>query len=115
MSELPRISDALFNGFVDGRLPARGDREIAIALETDPAAAARAATWRRQSEALRTAFAPIADEPLPLSLILKVRASLPESRRGRTVLWPARPARSAWRRTSRSRSGRHILTRFQCP
>jgi anti-sigma factor RsiW len=80
------LSDALFNGFVDGRLGARADREVSMALEGDKAGAARAAAWRRQSEALRTAFAPIADEPLPLSLVLKLRAASPHRVWSRTAL-----------------------------
>jgi anti-sigma factor RsiW len=80
------LSDALFNGFVDGRLGVRADREVSLALEADKAGATRAAAWRRQSEALRTAFAPIADEPLPLSLILKLRAAAPERHWNRTAL-----------------------------
>ena len=75
-----QITDATFHAFVDGRLSARADREVATALETDHASAARAATWRRQSEALRAAFDPVAEEPLPLAIILKVRDSLPERR-----------------------------------
>jgi anti-sigma factor RsiW len=82
----PPLSDALFNGFVDGRLGARADREVSMALEGDKTDAARAAAWRRQSEALRTAFTPIADEPLPLSLILKLRAAKPHRAWSRTAI-----------------------------
>jgi anti-sigma factor RsiW len=82
----PPLSDALFNGFVDGRLGARADREVSMTLESDKAGAGRAAAWRRQSEALRTAFAPIADEPLPLSLILKLRAAQPHRAWSRTAI-----------------------------
>jgi anti-sigma factor RsiW len=80
MTSPGRIADTTFNAYVDGRLAGRAERDVALALEKDPAGAARAAAWRRQGEALRAAFGPIADEPLPLSIILKVRASSPEGR-----------------------------------
>src|SRR3954466_15922999 len=76
----PRIPDATFNAYVDGRLNARAEREIKAVLDKDAAGAARAATWRRQSEALRAAFNLVADEPLPLSIMLKLRAAAPKSR-----------------------------------
>jgi anti-sigma factor RsiW len=82
----PPLSDALFNGFIDARLGTRADREVSMALESDKAGAARAAAWRRQSEALRAAFTPIADEPLPLSLILKLRAATPHRAWSRTAV-----------------------------
>jgi anti-sigma factor RsiW len=81
----PRLTDQTLNAYVDGQLPARAEREVALALEKDAAAAARVAAWRRQGDALRAALTPIADEPLPLSLILKVRASLPERSWTRTA------------------------------
>jgi anti-sigma factor RsiW len=74
----PRLTDQILNAYVDGQLSARAERDVALALEKDAIAAARVAAWRRQGDALRAALTPIADEPLPLSLILKVRASLPE-------------------------------------
>jgi anti-sigma factor RsiW len=74
----PRLTDQTLNAYVDGQLSGRAERDVALALEKDAAAAARVAAWRRQGDALRAALTPIADEPLPLSLILKVRASLPE-------------------------------------
>jgi anti-sigma factor RsiW len=77
MSGTSPVTDAQLNAFIDGQLPPRVEHAITLALEKDPVAAARAAMWRRQSGALKAAFAPIAEEPLPLSLILKVRASLP--------------------------------------
>ena len=71
------------------------------ALEKDPGGAARVAAWRRQSEALRAALSPIADEPLPLSIVLKVRACVPDGPGNAVVIgvvWgssPASPADSA--------------------
>jgi anti-sigma factor RsiW len=78
VSNPPRLTDQTLNAYLDGQLSARAERDVALALEKDAAAAARVAAWRRQGDALRAALTPIADEPLPLSLILKVRTSLPE-------------------------------------
>lgn len=72
---MARIPDQAFNAYVDGRLGVKAERDIKEALDKDPAGSARVASWRRQSEALRAALAPIADEPLPLSIVLKVRAA----------------------------------------
>jgi len=76
----PRIPDATFNAYVDGRLNARAERETKAILDKDPAGSARAANWRRQAESLRAALNPVADEPLPLSILLKLRASTAKSR-----------------------------------
>jgi anti-sigma factor RsiW len=78
MTTLSRISDAAFNAFVDGRLSGKAERDVVAALEGDPASAARAAAWRRHGDALRAAYGPLADEPLPLSMLLKLRASFPD-------------------------------------
>jgi anti-sigma factor RsiW len=73
-----RIPDQVFNAYVDGRLGVKAERDVMHALEKDAAGAARVAAWRRQSDALRAALSPIADEPLPLSIVLKIRASVPD-------------------------------------
>jgi anti-sigma factor RsiW len=78
MSLSPKISDTAFNAFIDGRLTGKAERDMVTALEEDSAAAARATAWRRHGDSLRAAFDPIAEEPLPLSLLLKLRASYPE-------------------------------------
>lgn len=70
---MPKVSDAAFNAFVDGHLTGKAERDVAAAMASDPSLAAKAAAWRRQSEALRAAFSPVAQEPLPLSLMLKLR------------------------------------------
>jgi anti-sigma factor RsiW len=88
MTEPPRIPDVTFNAYVDGRLNARAERETKAILEKDPAGAARAVMWRRQAETLRAAFNPVADEPLPLSILLKLRAATPNSR-WRNTRWIA--------------------------
>ena len=56
-------------------------------LETDPQGNERAATWQRQSEALHAALAPIAREPLPLSMMLKLRNDKPAAWHRDTTLW----------------------------
>jgi anti-sigma factor RsiW len=83
---MTRIPDQIFNAYVDGRLGVKAERDVMHALEKDAAGAARVAVWRRQSEALRAALAPIADEPLPLSIMLKVRASGAEGSANPVVL-----------------------------
>ncbi|MGO8739007.1 anti-sigma factor family protein [Rhodoblastus sp.] len=54
--------------FADDLLDADRQAEIAAFLETSPEAARRVAEWRRQSERLRAAFAPLMALPLPPSL-----------------------------------------------
>jgi anti-sigma factor RsiW len=87
MSEPARIPDRLFNALVDGRLSPRVERETREALEKDPQGSERASTWQRQSEALHAALAPIAREPLPLSMMLKLRDEKPAPWHHDTTLW----------------------------
>ncbi|MCI4679269.1 hypothetical protein K9U39_10815 [Rhodoblastus acidophilus] len=54
--------------FADDLLGAPRRAEIAAFLATRPDAARRVADWRRQSERLRGAFAPLMRQPPPLSL-----------------------------------------------
>jgi anti-sigma factor RsiW len=87
MTDPARIPDRVFNALVDGRLSPRVERETREALESDPQGNERAATWQRQSEALHAALAPIAREPLPLSMMLKLRNEKPEPWHRDTTLW----------------------------
>ena len=72
--ELP---DEILNALIDQRLSVRAERDVRQRLETDPRGSARVAIWQRQSEALSAAFAPIAHEPLPLSVLLKLQSMRP--------------------------------------
>jgi anti-sigma factor RsiW len=66
----PPVSEAELHGFVDGGMD-RGRREAVQAfLAASPEDAARVETWRRQNEAIRSAFAPVETGPLPWSLPL---------------------------------------------
>ncbi|MGJ4854757.1 hypothetical protein AB4037_21130 [Labrys sp. KB_33_2] len=87
MTEPTRIPDRIFNALVDGRLSARVERETREALESDSQGSERAATWQRQSEALHAALAPIAREPLPLSMMLKLRNDKPVAWHRDSTLW----------------------------
>jgi anti-sigma factor RsiW len=87
MTAPSRVPDGIFHAYVDGLLAPRAEREVMQVLERDPAGAARAAAWRRHSDALRSAFDPIAEEPLPLSVMLKVRASYQDRPWDPVALW----------------------------
>ncbi|WP_448951469.1 anti-sigma factor family protein [Labrys neptuniae] len=87
MNEPIRIPDRIFNALVDGRLSPRVERETREALETDSQGSERAATWQRQSEALHAALAPVAREPLPLSMMLKLRHDKPMAWHHDTTFW----------------------------
>ncbi len=63
------FDDADLNAFVDGRIePSRGSA-LAESLAADPEAAARLDVWRRQNDSLRTLFASVLSEPLPVRLL----------------------------------------------
>ena len=72
------FDDADLNGFVDGRIePSRGSA-LAESLAADPEAAARLHAWRRQNDSLRTLFASVLSEPVPVRL-LPVAVSPPQA------------------------------------
>ena len=77
MSAFVPLPDETLHGLIDQRLPLKAEREARRRLDADPQAAGRAATWKRQSDALRASFAPIAREPLPLSVLLKLQTMRP--------------------------------------
>ncbi len=87
MSDPARIPDRVFNALIDGHLSPRIERETREALESDPQGSERAAAWQRQSEALHAALAPIARDPLPLSMMLKLRNDKPAAWHRDTSLW----------------------------
>jgi DNA-directed RNA polymerase specialized sigma24 family protein len=78
--------------YADDLLDATRGAEIAAFLETSPQAARRVAEWRRQSERLRGAFAPLMALPLPPSLDFAAPQAFSQPRR-RTA-----PGRGVFRR-----------------
>lgn len=69
MSTDMAFDDADLNGLVDGRIePARASA-LAESLASDPESAARIDAWRRQNDSLRTMFASVLAEPVPVRLL----------------------------------------------
>lgn len=63
------FDDADLNGLVDGRLEPSRAAALAASLRTDPEASARIDAWRRQTDNLRTMFASVLAEPVPVRLL----------------------------------------------
>lgn len=79
------ITEEDLQAYVDRRLDPARQGEIETYLDRHPAEAGRIAGYAAEREALRAAFAPIAEEPIPAQLTL---ASLIEtSRARRTMSW----------------------------
>ena len=57
------------NGFVDGRLEASRAAALSESLATDRDARVRVDGWKRQNDSLRTMFASVLFEPVPLRLL----------------------------------------------
>lgn len=66
------ISDAELNALVDGELLAERRAQVESWLATEPEAAARVESWRRQNEILRAAFSRVALEAVPQALALAI-------------------------------------------
>jgi DNA-directed RNA polymerase specialized sigma24 family protein len=73
------VTEGDLHRFADNLLDEKRTEEIAAFLKASPAAARRVAEWRRQSERLRGAFAPLVALPLPPSsqIFFLVRATAP--------------------------------------
>jgi anti-sigma factor RsiW len=72
----PPLSDETICAFVDGQIESAGDRARIEALaRTDPAVQARIAAYQTQKRAIRAAFDGTLQEPLPLHLLTRRRAS----------------------------------------
>lgn len=69
MSSDTAFDDADLNGFVDGRIDPARAAALAESLASDPQARARIDAWKRQNESLRTMFASVLFEPLPVRLL----------------------------------------------
>lgn len=66
--DLPPIDDDMLHAYVDGRLDGASRARVAAWLEANPEEAARIADWQVAGEALRAAFEPVAQEPVPARL-----------------------------------------------
>ncbi|TXI20366.1 MAG: hypothetical protein E6Q67_09335, partial [Roseateles sp.] len=78
------ISEQDLHAFVDQALDAERRREVQAYVDRHPEAAARLAQIASQRQALRSALAPIADEPIPERLRLHhIQARLDAERNSR--------------------------------
>lgn len=59
------LTDDALHALVDGELSPANARALEERLASYPELAARTARWRRDREALKAAFEPILNEPLP--------------------------------------------------
>ena len=69
MSNGNRIDAAVLNEYVDGELDAPGREAVERHLAAEPGAASRVRDYRAQTEALRRAYDPVLDEPVPARLL----------------------------------------------
>jgi anti-sigma factor RsiW len=90
MSPSRPISEDDLQGLVDEVLDPARRAEVEAYLAQHPDVARRVATYSDQRAALRAAFAPIADAPIPPELNLR---ALAEARKARALAW--RPALAA--------------------
>ena len=65
----PPIDDDVLHAFVDGRLDAAMRARVVAWLDANPEQAARVADWQAANEALRAAYEPVAQEPVPARLM----------------------------------------------
>lgn len=68
------ISEAELSAFLDGELADARARDVAAAIEADPALAARLADFRADKTMLKDVFGPLAEAPLPQDWIARARA-----------------------------------------
>ena len=93
MSVDTAFDDADLNGFVDGRIDPSRAAALAESLSSDPQARARVDGWKRQNESLRTMFASVLFEPLPVRLLpgtMPARQPTPETAKPREGAEPIR-------------------------
>ena len=62
------FEEADLNGYVDSRIDAARSAALARSLSSDPETRARLESWKRQNESLRTLFASVLSEPVPIRL-----------------------------------------------
>lgn len=81
MNAAAEIRDEQLHAYVDGRLDAADGERVAAWLLAHPAQAERIRAWQTQRQALRAAFDPVVDEPLPARLLQAAQAAAPAQRR----------------------------------
>ncbi len=86
-------SDETLSALLDGELPEREAGELRRAIAADPELAARYDSLRQANEALRAAYVPIAEEPLPEAVL----ALLDQAPTERDNVVPLIRGRSVWR------------------
>lgn len=74
------MSDTDLCAYADCRLPPADASRVSEEVARDPALAARIADWRAQDAALRSAFAPVLDEPVPARLLRAAASDTPRAR-----------------------------------
>ena len=84
MTDRPITEDDL-HAYVDGRLDDARNAEVCSYLEKHPGVASRFASYSAQRTALRTAFDPVAEEPIPTRLNLN--HMIAARRRNRVSAW----------------------------
>lgn len=71
--------DELLSAYLDGELPAEREAELERRLEADPALALKLERLSEANAALRDAYAPVADEPMPQGVLDAIGALAPEA------------------------------------
>lgn len=72
---LPGVTDEVLTAFADGELAPEEEALVRAAVGADPALGQRLAALRQVREAARAAFADVAREPVPASLIASILAA----------------------------------------
>ena len=67
------VNESDLHAYVDGMLPAVLAAEVELHLASHPEDAERVRVWRELNGALRTAFDPVLDEPVPHRLVVRPR------------------------------------------
>ena len=83
------VTRDMLMAFADGQIEGADRAAVEAHLVANPEAAAEVALWQRQSDALRTLFAPTASEPVPARLRAHRIAAEASSRRMRSWRWAA--------------------------
>jgi anti-sigma factor RsiW len=75
-----KLGEWELNAFIDGELPPARHAEIAQAIASDPAVAARVAAYQHDKAAIVSAFAPVLGQPVPPALLAAAYAGPPRRR-----------------------------------
>jgi anti-sigma factor RsiW len=81
------VTRDMLMAYADGQLDPAGRVAVEAYLATDPEAAAEIIVWQRQSDAIRTLFAPTGSEPVPARLRAHRLALVAGTRRARSWRW----------------------------